>query len=65
MREIGQDFGAAVVGKIRGNEHEMQFAFAAAERVASDQQDARFQDEGEEALDGFGCCGGCHFGLWN
>jgi len=31
----------------------MQFAFAATERIAPDQQDARFQDERKKAFDGF------------
>ena len=58
--KVGQNFRAAAFRKIGGNEHKMQFAFAAAERVATNQQNARFQDEGEEALDGFGRNGVAH-----
>jgi len=41
VREIGEDFRATAFGEVGGDEHEMQFAFAAAERVAADQQNAR------------------------
>jgi hypothetical protein len=54
MGEIFQNLRATAFREIGGDEDEMQFAFAATEGVASDQQDARFQDEGEKALDGFG-----------
>jgi hypothetical protein len=60
VSKVGQYFRAAAFRKIGGNEHEMQFAFAAAKRIAANQQDARFQDEGEKALDGFGGCRSGH-----
>jgi len=39
----------------------MQFALAAPERIAPDQQDARFQDKRVKAFDWFGREGICHF----
>jgi hypothetical protein len=54
VSKVLQNFRAASFRKVGGDEHEMQFAFAPAKRIATNQQDARFQDEREKALDGFG-----------
>jgi hypothetical protein len=54
MSKFSEYFRSAILRKVGGKENEVQFAFAAAKRVAAKQQNARFQDEGEKALDRFG-----------
>jgi hypothetical protein len=54
VSEFGEDFRPAVFRDVGGDQDKVQFAFAALQSVASDQQDARTQDEGEETFDGFG-----------
>ena len=62
---LGQDFLAAGLGEIGGDEDEVEFAFAAGDGVAADDERAGAQDEWEEALDRlglgrWGCCGCIH-----
>jgi hypothetical protein len=54
MGKIGENFRAAAGREVRGYEHEVEFAFATAQRVAPNQQGAGFQHEREKPLDGFG-----------
>jgi len=42
VRKVVENLLAAAVGNVRGDEHEMEFAFAAAQRIAPDQKGARF-----------------------
>jgi len=45
MSKVGQDLRAAAFGNIRGDEHEVQLALAAVQRVAADEQSARLYHE--------------------
>ena len=53
MSEFGEDFGAAVIRDVSGDEDEVQFAFAAEQGVTSGQQVSRTQHEREQAFDRF------------
>jgi len=53
MFELGKNFLPAIVGEVVRDENEMEFAFAASERVAADEEDARAEHEREQAFDGF------------
>ena len=55
--EVGQDLLAAFFRDIARDQHEVQFTFAARQRIAAHEQRARLQDEREQPLDGFGWSG--------
>ena len=50
MREVREDFRAAAFRDIRGDQNEVQLALAAAQRVATDEQNRRAQRERKQPL---------------
>src|SRR5579859_4620839 len=56
VREIRQNFAAAVFRKVVCNQHKMEFAFAAKQGFATDQQNAGPQCEWEKTLYGLLRC---------
>src|ERR1035437_2423881 len=53
MLEVRQNFLAAGIRNVGGDQNEMQLAFVAAQGVAAHQQPARFQNEVEQTFNGF------------
>jgi len=51
MGELRQDLRAGAFAQVGGDQYEMQFALAAAELVASNDQDSGAQHEGKQPLD--------------
>ena len=53
MFELGENFLSTVVGEVVRDENEMEFAFAAPQCIAADEEDARAEHEREQTFDGF------------
>ena len=60
MRELLQNLLPAVFGNVGCDEDKVQPAFAVRQGFPSDEQDARSQNEREQALDRFGWFGAAH-----
>jgi hypothetical protein len=60
MRERGENFRPAIFRDVRGDQDKVQLAFAAQQRFASGEQNARTQDKWEQTFHRFGRSGFFH-----
>src|SRR6185437_13572138 len=61
MRKVRENFLTASFRNIRRDQHKVQFALAAPQCVAADQQRARLEHEWKQSFDGLGRCRIAHY----